>query len=58
MVSCQVRTGFLPTVKLNAPNERVYQLSHADQRNYCTGFKVLRYIYNPKTAANPTLSHY
>ena len=46
MVLCQVGTGVPPIVKLNAPNEHVYQLSHGDQRDYCTGFKVLRKIYD------------
>ena len=33
MVSCQVRTGVLPIVKVKPPNERVYQLIYADQRD-------------------------
>ena len=41
MASCQVRTGVVRNVKTNAPNERVYQLSPADQRDSGPGFKLL-----------------
>ena len=46
MVSCQVQTVVHQVVKANAPNERVYQLSYADQRDSDSGFKLLRYICN------------
>ena len=46
MVSCQVQTGVLQVVKANAPNELVYQLSYADERDSDSGFKVQRYICN------------
>ena len=45
MASCQVQTGVLPIVKSNAHNERVYQLSYADQRGSRPGY--VNFTTNP-----------
>ena len=41
MVSYRVRTCVLSIIKVNAPNERIYQVSHDNNRESTPGFKVL-----------------